>query len=409
MNKTKLVVIGGMVMVLVAALVAGNACVAPVPAGGKIIKIGAPGPLSGMAAAWGLPEDRGLRMLVDKINTAGGLTVGGETYSFVVVSADTQFTVEGAAAAAHKLVDMDKVKYAIGGIDKHESLSLQAIFEPAGVIHFHDAWGDDIVKASAPHSFRIPPSPQDFTPAIFDWLKTNRPDLTRVFLTGYDTPGIRETNAESKAYMSKMGFELVGEDYFPFDSTEFYPMISRYSAADAQIVWIGGATVPQDALLAKQAKEKGFQGILLHPAPVSAEDLLALAGPGAEGFMNLMAVSDGPLATPEAKAFSQDYVQAYGKWESNVFDISAAFEILTDAMKKADSVDVEKVLSVLHGGGPFDTMFGPARISGENLYGVNCQVFMPLGLNEVKGGALTTLVVLTADKQLELLDKWIAK
>jgi branched-chain amino acid transport system substrate-binding protein len=325
----------------------------------------------------------------------------------VVCSADSKFTVEGATAAAHKLVDLDNVKYAIGGIDKHESLSLQAIFEPAGVIHFHDAWGDDIVTASAPHSFRIPPSPQDFAPAIFDWFKTNRPGLTKVFLTGYDTPGIRETNAEVRPYLLKMGFEVVGEDYFAFDSTEFYPMISRYSAADAQIVWIGGAMVAQDALLAKQAKEKGFEGIFLHPAPVSGEDLIALGGPGVEGFMCFMTVTDGPLATPEALAFRQDYIQSYGKWESNVFDISVAFQILVDAMKKADSVDVEKVLSVLHDGGPFDTMFGQVIISGEKVYGVNCQVFMPLGLDEVKDGVLTTLVILTPDKQIELLDQYL--
>lgn len=407
MSKSKFLVMIGLIVVLVVALMLG-ACTAGTPAGTNVIKIGSVGPLSGEGAAWGLPEDRGLRMLVDTVNAAGGITVGGETYTFVVVSADTKFTVEGAAAAAQKLVTQDKVQYVIGGIDKHESMSLQSVFEPAGVIHFHDAWGDDIVIPEAPHSFRIPATPHEFTPLYIGNLMELYPDATKWALVSYDTPGMRECYAQTRLYLEAMGLEVV-EEYFSFDCLEFYPLINQLLDLGITAIQPVG-TIPQLGLIVKQSRELGYTGIFADPAPTAATDIVAIAGiEAAEGYVCLMAVTEGPMATPEARAFHDEYVDSFGVWESNILDISIAFQIIVEAMKAADSVEVEDVLAVLHAGGPFDTLLGPALIGGEELHGINCQVFIPLAAHQVQNGELVPLFSMSAEDQLEAMKDVISQ
>jgi branched-chain amino acid transport system substrate-binding protein len=410
MRKTKSLLLIGVVILLVAVLLVGGSCAKPPTPAAKVIKIGAPGPLSGLAAGWGLPEDRGLRMLVDNVNAAGGLTVGGQTYTFVVISADDKFTVEGAAAAANKLVTEDKVKYAIGGIDKHETLSLQSIFEPAGVIHFHDGWGGGIVHVEAPHSFRIPPSPQSFDPALHSYLLQIFPNAKRWSMVGYDTPGIRECNAEIEAYFKPLGLELVSEEYYAMDAVEFYPLIDKLIHSGVDAVEITGSTPAQTGLFVKQAYEKGYHGLIFYPAPLTAEDVVGIAGvQAAEGVMTLMTAATGDMATPEARAFYDAYVKSYGRWESNILDISVSFQIILDAMKKADSVEVEKVLPVLQGGGSFDTIFGQALIDAQEVYGTPNECFIPLALQVIRNGKLVPTKLFTAQEELDMLKKYLPK
>lgn len=410
MSKTKLLVGITLIAVLAAMLLTGGACAKPAPEGVKVIKIGAPGALSGFAAGWGLPEDRGLRMMVDEVNAAGGITIGGETYTFVVVSADTKFTVEGATSAAHKLVTADKIKYAVGGIDKHETLSMQSIFEPAGVIHFHDGWGSGIVSSEAPHSFRTPPAPHTFTPSVHSYMLEVFPDAKRWSMLGYDTPGIRESNANISSYFDALGLELVSEEWYALDAVEFYPIIDRLIENKVDAVEIVGSTPTQSCLFVKQAYEKGYDGLIFYPAPLSATDVVDIAGvEAAEGVMSAVEVTTGDMATPEAQAFRKAYVESYGRWESNVIGISIGFQIIVDAMKKADSVEVEDVLPVLHAGGPFDTLLGPVLIGGKELFGVNGECFIPMPLQVIRNGEMVPMKLFTAEYQIEMLLKYLSK
>lgn len=409
MGKTKLLVVVGLIVVLVVALLLG-ACPAPAPEGAKVIKIGAPGALSGFAAGWGLPEDRGLRMMVDEVNAAGGITIGGETYTFVVISADTRFSVEGAASAAHKLVTEDKIKYAVGGIDKHETLTLQSIFEPAGVIHFHDGWGSGIVSSEAPHSFRTPPAPHTFTPSVHSYLLEAFPNAKRWSMLGYDTPGIHESNANITSYFDALGLELVSEEWYALDAVEFYPIITKLIEAEVDAVEIVGSTPAQAGLFIKQAYEKGYDGLIFYPAPLSATDVVNIASvEAAEGVMSALEVTTGDMATPEAKAFREAYIGSYGRWESNVIGISIGFQIIVDAMKKAGSVEVEDVLPVLHAGGPFDTVLGPVLIGGEELFGINGECFIPMALQVIRNGEMVPMKLFTAEYQKEMLKKYLPK
>ena len=63
--------------------------------------------------------------------------------------------------------------------------------------------------------------------------------------------------------------------------------------------------------------------------------------------------------------------------------------LLTEAIKRADSLDTEKVRAALETTDGFDAgIYGPIKWVGKESYGVNRQMVMPYYLSEVKGGKI---------------------
>src|SRR5512144_150727 len=78
------------------------------------LKIGAVGTLSGGGTEWGLALQRGSTIAFDEINAAGGLKVGGKSYTYKIVMYDDQYTAQGGTTAATRLVNVDNIKFVLG-------------------------------------------------------------------------------------------------------------------------------------------------------------------------------------------------------------------------------------------------------------------------------------------------------
>ena len=85
--------------------------------GMETAKIGFCAPLSGPAAAWGLPGMDGLTIFVDKVNARGGLKVGDKAYKLEIVAYDDEGDGAKALLGVKKLVLEDKVKVMILEVD----------------------------------------------------------------------------------------------------------------------------------------------------------------------------------------------------------------------------------------------------------------------------------------------------
>ena len=128
--KKSIWLIVGIVIVVIIIIVATNAGKAPSQAGP--IKIGVIAPLTGDAAIYGEPGVKVYQLAVDEINANGG--INGRKVALIVQ--DGKCTGEGAANAAQKLVNVDRVQVIIGGFCSGESLSTIPVAEPAHVAVF---------------------------------------------------------------------------------------------------------------------------------------------------------------------------------------------------------------------------------------------------------------------------------
>ena len=71
------------------------------------IKIGVITPLSGSMSYWGLPSTNGMKLAVEEINNAGGIS----NKKLELVVEDSKGDVAEGANAANKLINIDKVKH----------------------------------------------------------------------------------------------------------------------------------------------------------------------------------------------------------------------------------------------------------------------------------------------------------
>ena len=102
------------------------------PTGEGPIKIGFVGPLSGDAAVYGESERDAVALAIEKVNADGG--IDGRTLE--LIAEDGLCNGKDAANAMQKLVNVDGVKFVIGGFCSSESLAIVPIGEKNGVLMF---------------------------------------------------------------------------------------------------------------------------------------------------------------------------------------------------------------------------------------------------------------------------------
>jgi branched-chain amino acid transport system substrate-binding protein len=123
------------------AVVIGQLVAPGAPAGtpsDHIIKVGILDPMTEIQGegAW-----KGAYLACDEINTAGGITVGGEKYYFGIIAedtfeADTSLDISKGTAAATKIISEDGAQFIIGGFRTESLLAYEEIVMAAKMLFF---------------------------------------------------------------------------------------------------------------------------------------------------------------------------------------------------------------------------------------------------------------------------------
>jgi branched-chain amino acid transport system substrate-binding protein len=381
-----------MLMSIVLALLGG------VPAAwSEDLKIGAVGTLSGGGTEWGLAVQRSVTVALDQINAAGGLKVGGKTYTLKMVMYDDQYTAQGGTTAATRLVNVDGVKYIIGPVGSPAALGVIAVTNPAKVIALTNGYSPKIMTPESKYNFRIQMPTDYFAPPIAGWLRKTYPQTKKVaIISPNDAVGQSLAPLHVQAYQQH-AFEIVFEEKYDRGLKDFGPLITRMMAKGAELLELDGNAPGEAGLMVKQARQLGFKGVIIQTGGPGLDEVIRVAGPLAEGFLSY------DLFDPNDPGV-QAYVKGYrAKWpDGPIPGISVMYYnatmILHEAFKKADSVDVEKVRLALENLEGTPTVFGPVRWTGQERYGINHQLLHSFFISEVKNGKVTMKARVQADK-----------
>jgi len=120
------------------------------------VKIGWLGPLTGTASTYGVPELNAARLAVDEINNAGG--INGKQVELIVE--DGKCEAVGTTTAAKKLIEIDQVKYVLGGHCSTETMALMPISEQNKIFIMAGATGTTSFTNAGKYAFRTFPSAQ---------------------------------------------------------------------------------------------------------------------------------------------------------------------------------------------------------------------------------------------------------
>jgi branched-chain amino acid transport system substrate-binding protein len=359
----------------------------------RTLAIGVLGPLSGGAASYGVELARGAEMKADEINKAGGLKVGADVYRIKIVAYDHKAQAADAATATNKLVFQDKVKYIIGNAVGATCNAAQTVTEPQKVMFAFVCWGTGNLAAEKPYSFRSMLSQWELAEPFYRWVKESHPNIKRVAAVSPNDTSGKDTNTAIVKALRSLGFEVTADEYYERGTKDFYPLLTKVLAQRPDMIDVAAAPAGEAGLLLKQATELGFKGAKGWTAGTNPFTIISVAGPeAAEGVWspaNINVKSDH--VNPAVRKFGDAYEKRYGEVPGVIAVANyAAFDVFTQAMQRAGTIETDRVLEVLTKE-RFETVWGPLAIGGKETYGIDRQFLYPLVISEVRKGTVVDL------------------
>ena len=356
-----------------------------------VIKFGISTPLSGPAAPWGIPHLQATQLIFGEINEQGGLKVGDKTYKLEAVAYDHKYVIAEGVATVNRLINLDEVQFisVLGGavVKANED----AVNE-AGIVNLPLAYAEGLVSPENPMTFHAFPAPPE-TAIFWDWIKEHHADIKRLAtIAPNDDTGWWSIKVEVE-HARKLGYAVVAQEFFERTLTDFNPVLLRMLAQKPDIISVNASPAGSVGLIIKQARELGFKGRFVHIGQVDTSVVAGIAGAQNVEGMWVHGYVETPL--PEAvESWQKRYTAKYGKWNATSIDFANPAFAFVAAVKKAQSLEPEKVAEALHTV-TFDNLWGKAHFGGKSYYGIGNQIIYAMPFSEVKNGKATKIVQLT--------------
>jgi branched-chain amino acid transport system substrate-binding protein len=393
MIKSKLVCV---VIGVVAVLLYTNIWVGSAAAGEtKTLLIGDINPLTGKGAYWGTGAQTALDLNAEKVNKAGGFVIKGQRYNVKFIHEDDKYTGAAGVAAANKLIFTDKVKYIVGPLSSASVMAFQPIVESNKVVLICDTYAPPELLKGKKYTFRAITPPSHVAGPFHEWLIKRNPNLKRgAHITPNDATGWGSAQGDNDAMMA-LNIDVVANEYYERGTEDFTPMITRILSKKPDFLSMGGTAPGDAALIIKQIRELGFKGPIVHTGMLDPDDIGPIAGwENVEGVMSTAVSPLGDACPQSMKDFFADYKAKYGKLNSFAPHIYDMLSVLIMGMKKANSLDGDKIVEALENMGEtkeeFQTIWGKAYFGGKDYYGNNHQVMKQVLIGQIQNRKLVT-------------------
>lgn len=306
------------------------------------IKLGAFFDLSGRAAFIGTPTKLVAEMVVEKINSEGG--INGKMIELIV--GDTEANPAKAASIAKKFIYKDKVAAIIGPTLTDTGMNVKKVADQGKTPIFMTVGGDPVIMGGKFGAFEwVFKSPQRSSIAVerlFMYLKEK--GLTKVaLLTAADGFG-KDGSRWMKEFAPKYGIEILGEESFGTRDTDMTAQLTKAKNLKPQalITWTIG---PAGSIVAKNKAQLGLELPLFQCHGLPDPKYIELAGKASEGdrmpSTKLMVADALPDSDPQ-KPVIKEFIKLYQeKGYDKQFPINThsgyawdAIMIVADAIKK---------------------------------------------------------------------------
>ena len=350
------------------------------------VKVGAVGPMSGAAAAFGLSTKYGTEFAAAMVNRDGGLQVGGQKCMVKVVSFDSLCTVAGGAAASNYMAS-EGVSVVLGPVCSPETTGFRPVAQRQKQTSFSGSYMLGVISPEFPLSFHALLAPVTFGPILVKEA-VNQFKFKSIIIIGPNDQGGTDGSRQLAKLYTEAGV-TTSEEYFQRGTANFGPLATRIMAANPEAVEI--ATVPPaDAIgVVRELMAAGFKGAIgsLGGVPFSA------VAQGAGGVENLKAyywLETAPVDHPGVVKLKQDFEKVMNTPpvdNPNMIVFALAAEVTLRAITEAGTAtDAEKVAEAMRKLTPESRYMGKAGWRGKTVYGINQELSFPIGLGMVIDG-----------------------
>lgn len=353
------------------------------------IKIGSVVSATGPASFLGDPEQKTLRMYVDKINASGGVL--GRKLELVVY--DDGSDSEKANSFTKRLLQQDQVDMIVGASTTGSTMAMVPLIEHAKIPFISLAAASVIVEPVKPYVFKTPHTDRMAAQKVLQDMK--RLGVTKMGLVsdigGFGKSGRNETMNVAKS----MGIAVVSDQAYGEKDTDMTPQLTKVKGSDAQAILVFG-TGQAPAIIAKNYQQLGIKIPLYMSHGQASTEFIRIAGAAAEGIRMptpaLLIADQLPASDPQkavGMAYKKQYEAAY-KIDVSTFGGYAydGLMMAVDAIKRAGSTDKEKVRAAIEQTKNFVGVGGVFNMSPTDHMGLDLSAFRMV---EIRNGAFKEL------------------
>jgi branched-chain amino acid transport system substrate-binding protein len=357
----------------------------------ETVKVGSVLSITGPASFLGDPEDKTLKLYVDKINATGG--IAGRKIELVMY--DDGGDANKARTFATRLVEDDKVVAMVGGSTTGTTMAMIPVFEEAKIPFISLAGAVEVVDPVRKYVFKTPHTDKMACEKIFENLKLR--SFTKIaMISGTDGFGT-SMRTQCLKVAGNYGVQIIADEtYGPRDTDMTAQLTKIKNTAGVQAV-VNPGFGQGPAIVTRNYAQLGMSAIPLYESHgVASKSFIELAGPAADGVRlpaAALLVGDKLPDTDPQKKLVVDYKQTYeasAKQPVSTFGGHAydGLSILVDAIKRANSIDSDKLRDEIEKTKAFVGTGGIVTMSPTDHLGLDLSAFRML---EIKGGDWTLI------------------
>ncbi len=339
----------------------------------ETIKIGAYLPMTGAVAGYGQQEWAGIQIANEMQPTVLGKKIE-------LVLTDTKSEKIEAANAMSRLIEKDKVIGVLGEAISGNSMAGNPISEAAKIPTVSPTATNPLVNQGKKFAFRacfIDPF-QGEVAARFarNELKAQTAaviiDIAQDYCVGLANFFVKE--------FVKQGGKILSTTYIQTGDQDFSAQLSAVQAAKPDIIYAPNYYT-EDALMAKQARDRGITVPILTGDGAQEDALLQIGGKAVDNMYLTGHFHKQAATTERAKEFIKRFEEKHKK-ELGAFGAlgADAYFLLLDAIERANSTDGTKIRDALAETKNFQAISGTINM-GDNGNAVKSMV-----INKVQGG-----------------------
>lgn len=364
------------------------------------IRIGLLLVLSGPGAPWGLSNKYAAEASANIWNKKGGLPIDGKKYQIKLFTEDDKNDPKIARLGAEKLINRDKVHFIIGPNCEQPTAAALEVTTPVKMVNIHYGWLEQLVLPPNIYSIFGNIASYQSAPLVYSLIKDKYPSAKKLALVSRnDSFQLQLKDLEVKM-AKKIGFEVVMDDaIFEIDTVDFFPLMTKVLSTNPDVVSLTVEGSPTVANITKTLRQLGFKGVILGLGYGDEAVFNEVGGDYMEGYICIGGSTPSQEATEAMIEFMSEYEKIAGEWNDEAATKVYALEMILATIQTAGSEAIYdsdvfiKAMPNVEYKNPFIQGTPIMKFVGKSIYGRYAQIGMPVVINEVRDGKLTTLKI----------------
>src|SRR5919198_2388806 len=214
-------------------------------------------------------------VLADSARAECEVKLGKDPCRVSVLSFDTRYTAEGAAAGANQLISQG-VKFILGPVGSPEVTGVKPVAARNRVLVLANSYAKNAIGPQWPLVFHIGPGPSEWADPIIKAAKSKFGIKSVVVVAPNDQGGTDIASVDAGVYRAN-GIQAT-EEYYQRGTTNFAPIVTRILAANPDAVDTASSPPGDSGIMVKQLRQAGFKGPIGRLGGPGTDEIARVAG-----------------------------------------------------------------------------------------------------------------------------------